>query len=112
MSNTSKAAATLGKMGGSVTSAAKTAAVRANGALGGRPSPYRRVSRQNGCGGIYRVPDTADWANWRDADAVAYHGELVARHVCGKWRDTEGEPLSAEDATRYSRMKSIGISTR
>lgn len=113
MPKISNAAATLGRKGGSVSSAAKTAAVRANGILGGRPSPYRRVSRQNGGDRIYQVPETSDWANWRDADAVAYHGTLVAlRKSDGKWVDAEGEPLSREDSGRYSRLKSIGITTR
>jgi hypothetical protein len=107
-----RAAATLGKLGGSVSSAAKTAAVRANGALGGRPSPFRRVSRQNAGDRVYQVPETSDWANWRDADAVAYHGTLVAlRKSDGKWVDGEGEPLSSDVARQFSRLKSIGITT-
>lgn len=107
-----KAAAALGKLGGSVTSEAKASAAISNGQLGGRPSPYRRVTRQNAGDCVYQVPETSDWANWRDADAVAHHGELIARQGGGKWLDSEGEPVSREDATRYSRLKSIGITTR
>lgn len=40
----SQAAAALGRKGGSVKSEAKAAAVRANGALGGRPVAYRQFN--------------------------------------------------------------------
>lgn len=113
MSQISKAAAALGKLGGSVSSAAKTAAVRANGLRGGRPTPFRRVTMQRGGERIYRVPETDNWAGWRDADAVVHHCEIVAlRDREGHWRDAEGETLSRADIARYARLKSIGISTR
>lgn len=46
MKNTdiSQAAAALGRKGGSVKSEAKASAVRANGALGGRPVEYRQFN--------------------------------------------------------------------
>lgn len=113
MSQISKAAAALGKMGGSVSSAAKTAAVRVNGLRGGRPTPFRRVTMQRGGERIYRVPPTENWGGWRDADAVVCHGDIVAlRDREGRWRAADGEPLSRGAIARYARLKSIGISTR
>ncbi len=41
-----KAAQSLGRLGGLAKSAAKTAAVRENGKLGGRPKKKKRVARR------------------------------------------------------------------
>lgn len=103
----------MGRRGGKASTEAKTAAVRENGTKGGRPSPFRRVSMQNSGDRVYEVPETGHWAGWMDADAVAYHGTLIAlRNRNGKWTDAEGEPLDRSDAARFSRLKSVGISTR
>ena len=115
MKNTdiSTAAATLGRKGGTAKSPEKTAAARANAKRGGRPSPYRRVMDQNYVDRIYEAPDTDHWAGCLDADAVAYHGTLVARRDRdGTWLDAEGSPLDRADIARFCRLKSIGISTR
>jgi hypothetical protein len=46
MTNKNPAAQSLGRLGGLAKSAAKTAAVRANGKLGGRPKKKKRVARR------------------------------------------------------------------
>lgn len=98
---------------GRIKSEKKSAAARENGRKGGRPNPYRRVTDQNYVDRIYRAPESGHWAGWMDADAVAYHGELVARRERdGKWFDAEGYPLDKADVARFARLKSIGISTR
>jgi len=120
----SSAAAALG----SVSSPAKTAAARQNGQLGGRPSPYRRVRAQRtNASEVYAAPDTAHWAGWRDADAVHAHGEFAARLAKkdgpedkdglprwrkGQWLDSDYRPVSADLQRQFSRLKSIGITTR
>lgn len=107
--NISTAAALMG----SARTESKAAAARENGKRGGRPSPYRRVTDQNYVDRVYEVPESGHWAGWMDADAVAYHGELVARRERdGKWFDAEGYPLDKADIARFCRLKSIGISTR
>ena len=91
-----------------IPSAARDEASRINGAKGGRPSPFRRVTDQNYVDRVYEVPDSGHWAGWMDADAVTYHGTLVARRDRdGKWCDAEGYPLDRSDISRFSRLKSI-----
>ena len=72
----------------------------------------RKIDRQNVGQEIYRVPATGHWADWRDADAVQYHGYLLARRVGGVWYDADGERVDAVDARRYGHIRSVGISTR
>lgn len=43
---------------------------------------------------IYLVPATSHWANWRDAQAVAYHGEPVASLVKKAHTDADGYPIN------------------
>ena len=95
-----------------IPSAARYEASRINGAKGGRPSPFRRVTDQNYVDRVYEVPDSGHWAGGMDADAVTSHGTLVAwRYRDGQWCDAEGYPLDRSDQSRFSRLKSIGIST-
>lgn len=75
--------------------------------------PYRRITTQcDGCDRVYRVPKTGHWAAWRDADAVAYHGELVAVRLPTGWVGAGDSKLSRSDIARFARLRSVGISTR
>lgn len=53
-----KAAQELGRLGGLAKSAAKTAAVRANGKLGGRPKKPKRVARRPNDQAHIQTPDS------------------------------------------------------
>lgn len=73
----------------------------------------RKIDRQNIGQAVYRVPSTDHWAGWMEADAVAYHGKLIAlKNSQGKWVDADGDPVDTEDARMYGRLRSVGISTR
>ena len=70
----------------------------------------RLIERQRtGTIQAYVVPNTDHWADWMDADAVAYHGEHIASCVDGQWVDTDGYRI---DGRQYGRARFAGISTR
>lgn len=50
------AAQSLGRLGGLAKSKAKTAAVRENGKLGGRPKKPKRIARRHNAAGELRPP--------------------------------------------------------
>jgi hypothetical protein len=60
------------------------------------------------------VPDTEHWADWHDADAVAYHGrEIAAWHPdMGAWVDSGCEPVEAALSAAIEAAPHVGISTR
>jgi len=71
----------------------------------------RKIELQGiGCA-IYQTPETSHWAQWMDADAIRYHGQLIARRVDGVWRGADGERIHPGLARRYGHMRSVGIAT-
>ena len=72
----------------------------------------RKIDRLNVGQEIYVVPETEHWAGWRNADAVQYHGTMIAQRVNGIWRDAEGDRVDRTKARKYGSMRSVGISTR
>lgn len=67
---------------------------------------------------VFQCPDTGHWADWRDADAVVFHGTLVAyRDEKGCWREVVDGPNDTPedrrvDGRRYGGLRSVGISTK
>lgn len=76
---------------------------------------------------IVPVPATSHWANWRDAQAVAHHGEPVASLVkkahtdadgypingvrAGDWVDANYKAYTGDLAAAMRKMKSLGTAS-